>query len=262
MRKSLTALAILSTVAFAEPPQKIDISKLPQQTQMVADVVVPVPSEIFSVLDKLGRPNWTAVLRAPKGVAKSFGPRAQTALHMGTIIAEGFIAVEAQNVTAVKDIGKSVLELSKALGVSKEVTSRANAIVAAAEKEDWTLVRKELDGALGEVRGAMKALGDGNLSHLVSLGGWLRGTEALCEVVGKNYSRDGADLLRQQMLLTFFTGKVTAIQKSTKPESSLIGKIQAGLTSITPIINGSLDEKAVEEIGEISAGLVKAIQTK
>ncbi len=265
MRKSIIAIALTASVALAEPPQKIDISKLPQQTQVVDDVVVPVPSEIFNVLDKLGKPNWTSVLRAPNGVAKPFGQQPQVALYMGTIIAEGFIAVEAEDAEAVKNIGKSVLSLATALSVRKEVTSRANAIIAAADKKDWGQVRKELDGALGEVRGAMKALGDEQLSHLVSLGGWLRGTEALCAVVDKNYSKDGADLLRQQMLLSFFDNKLDAFSKK-KPVNPLIPKIKGGLKSIQPLIglaaDADISAKSVKEIGDITAGLVKSIQTK
>jgi len=265
MRKSIIAIALTASVALAEPPQKIDISKLPQQTQIVDDVVVPVPSEIFNVLDKLGKPNWTSVLRAPNGVAKPFGQQPQVALYMGTIIAEGFIAVEAEDAEAVKNIGKSVLSLATALSIRKEVTSRANAIIAAADKKDWGQVRKELDGALGEVRGAMKALGDEQLSHLVSLGGWLRGTEALCAVVDKNYSKDGADLLRQQMLLSFFNNKLAVFGKK-KPVNPLIPKIAGGLNSIQPLIglaaDADISAKSVKEIGDITAGLVKSIQTK
>lgn len=266
MTKLFIALTILSTAVFAQDPApKIDISKFPQQTQVVDDVVVPIPSEIFSVLDKLGKPNWTAVLRAPQGVAKPFGPQSQTALRMGAIIAEGFIAVEAENAAAVKDIGKSVLELAKALSVEKEVSRRANAIITAADQKDWKLVRRELDGALGEVRGAMKALGSAQLSDLVSLGGWLRGTEALCEVVEKNYSKDGADLLRQQMLLSFFQNKLKAIG-ARKPVSPLVPKIQSGLTAIQPLIglapDADISVKSVKEIGGIAAGLIKTIQTK
>ncbi len=266
MSKSILALAILSTAAFADDPKlKIDVSKLLPQAQIVDDVVVPVPSEIFSVLDKLGKPNWSAVLRAPKRVAKPFGQQPQVALYLGTIIAEGFIAVEAEDANAVKDIGNSVLSLATALSVRKAVTSRANAIIAAADNKDWKLVRKELDGALSEVRGAMRELGDGQLSHLVSLGGWLRGTEALCEVVDKNYSKDGADLLRQQMLLSFFDGQLTAIA-TRKPVNTIIPKIKAGLVSIQPLIglapDADISAKSVKEIGVIASGLVKAIQTK
>ncbi len=267
MTKSFLALALLSSISFAgDPAPTIDISKLPQQTQIVDDVVVPVPSEIFAVLDKLGKPNWTAVLRAPKGVVKTCGNQPQDALYLGVIIAEGFIAVEAQNSEAVKDIGKSVLKLAEALSVRKEVTSRANAIIAAAESSDWQLVRRELDGALSEVRGAMKALGSENLAHLVSLGGWVRGTEALCEVVSKSYSKDGADLLRQHMLLSFFSNKLKNVSKQKSLKHPLIPKLQAGLTGILPLIglaqDADISAKSVKEIGDITAGLVKAIQTK
>ena len=114
-------------------------------------------------------------------------------------------------------------------------------------------------------RGAMKALGSAQLSDLVSLGGWLRGTEALCEVVEKNYSKDGADLLRQQMLLSFFQNKLKAIG-ARKPVSPLVPKIQSGLTAIQPLIglapDADISVKSVKEIGGIAAGLIKTIQTK
>lgn len=263
MTKSLLALALLSISASAAEPRQTIV--VPKQAQLVDNVVVPVPSEIFNVLDKLGKPNWTNVLRAPKGTLAPFGNQQQIALNLGTIIAEGFVAVEAGNTAAVKDIGKSVLSLSKALGVSKEVTSRANAIIAAADKQEWNQVRKELDGALSEVRGAMGALGSPELADLVSLAGWVRGTEALCEVVEKNYSRDGADLLRQDILLDFFDGKLNSIagKKSATP---LIPKLQAGLKSIRQLIGPSdspeISAKSVKEVGETASGLVKAIQTK
>jgi hypothetical protein len=266
MTKSIIALALITTAAIAaeesQPPQTITV---PKQAQLVGNVVVPVPSEIFNVLDKLGKPNWTAVLRAPKGTVAPFGNQQQIALNLGTIIAEGFIAVEAGNTAAVKDIGKSVLSLSKALGVSKEVTSRANAIIAAADKQEWNQVRKELDGALSEVRGAMGSLGSPELADLVSLAGWVRGTEALCEVVDKNYSKDGADLLRQDMLLDFFDGKLRAMA-GKKPATPLVPKLQEGLKTIRQLIGPSdsseISAKSVKEVGETASGLVKSIQTK
>src|SRR5688500_18545694 len=106
-----------STSAGKIPPAKISISSLPSHTTLVDDVVVPVPSEIFSVLDKLGKPNWVDVLRRPGGTVKPPGAQAHTALLLGIMIAEGFIAVEAEDTEEVKKIGKSVLNLSKALAV-------------------------------------------------------------------------------------------------------------------------------------------------
>jgi hypothetical protein len=203
-------MAVLSAYALAaaplatgqEPKQHIDVGKLPQQATLVEDVIVPVPSEVFGVLDKLGSPNWHDVLRSEKPAVP--GAREETALLLGNVIADGFIAVEAQDPEEVKKIGRTVLDLSAALGVRKAVIARSNAIIQAADKKDWTECRKELDGALQDVKQAMDLLHDEDLAQLVSLGGWLRGTEALAQVVSRNYTKDSAGLLHQPALLDYF----------------------------------------------------------
>ena len=111
MKKALTmALVALSPIAFAadpppaqsQPPPHIDVGHFPAQSKLIDDVVVPVPSEIFGVLDKLGRPNWTAVQRPVNGVVQPIGEQPQIALILGSVIAEGFIAVEAEDSNEVK----------------------------------------------------------------------------------------------------------------------------------------------------------------
>ena len=261
----LPALLLAALPLNAAPPQKIDVSRLPQQSRMIDDVVVPVPSEIFAVLDKLQRPRWAEVLRPMKGVAKPFGDQTQVALYLGSVIAEGFVAVEAEDGDQVQKIGNSVLSLSTALGVRNAVTKRAQAIIDAGNKKDWKQVRKELDRALSEVKDAMVQLGSRELSQLVSLGGWLRGTEALCAVVSGAYSRDGADLLHQPMLLDYFGQQLDGMKPRFK-KNSVIGKIQNGLKDIRPLIGLSdgaeISAKSVREVGTISGGLVKAIHNR
>jgi hypothetical protein len=266
MTKSiLPVLLFASATMFAAPPAKIDVSKMPQQSRVVGDVIVPVPSEIFGVLDKLGKPRWTEVLRPMKGVAKPFGEQSQVALYLGTVIAEGFVAVEAEDADQVQKIGRSVLSLSEALGVSKSVKKRANAIIDAGDRKEWKVVRQELDGALSEVRGAMAELGSEQLAQLVSLGGWLRGTEALCEVVSRDYSRDGADLLHQPVLLDYFGEQLDGL-KGRYRKSVLVGRIRSDLKDIRPLIGladgAEISAKSVKEVRSLAAGLVKAIQTK
>ena len=50
----------------------------------------------------------------------------------------------------------------------------------------------------------MNEVHDEKLSQLVSLGGWLRGTEVLTSVVNERFSADGAELLHQPDLLSYF----------------------------------------------------------
>src|SRR4029077_17868433 len=83
----LTALFLAALPLHAAPAPKLDVSRLPQQSRVIGDVIVPVPSEIFGVLDKLGRPRWADVLRPMKGVAEAHGEQPQVALYLGTVIA-------------------------------------------------------------------------------------------------------------------------------------------------------------------------------
>src|SRR3954447_18854172 len=87
-----------SSLGQSDVPQSIDIKNLPGGANVVEHVVIPVPSEIFNVLDKLGKPHWREVLRPIPKNLKTPSEREQIALLLGTVIAEGFVAVEAEDV--------------------------------------------------------------------------------------------------------------------------------------------------------------------
>jgi hypothetical protein len=73
----------------------------------------------------------------------------------GTVIADGFIAVQAEDAPAVKDIGQRVLALAKGIGVGNSITPHAKAIIDAADKRNWANVRQELDRTQNSVQQAM-----------------------------------------------------------------------------------------------------------
>ena len=262
-----STVAALTMFAFAvspaargdEPKQHIDVSKLPQQATLVDDVIVPVPSEVFGVLDKLGSPNWHDVLRTDVPSVPSERP--ETALLLGNVIAEGFIAVEAQDSEQVKKIGRIVLQLSDAMGVRKAVLARSNAIIEFADKKDWPRVRQELDGALTDVKEAMVVLHDEELAQLVSLGGWLRGTEALAQVVNRNYTKDSAGLLHQPALLEYFDHRLAHMSARLRGDE-VVAKIQKRLPEIRPLIgeaDSDISQQSVDQIRDIVHDLVSAI---
>ena len=247
--------------AAADPAPKIDTSKF--AGTLVEDVVVPVPSEVFSVLDKLGEPNWKAELRGVK--SHSLGKRPQIALLLGTVIADGLIAVQAQDAETVKEIGREVLRLSKAIGVQESVKARSKAIIDSADARDWRRVRQELDKALQDVRSAMIELNDEQLAHLVSLGGWIRGTEVLSSIVSKGYSQDGAELLRQPGLVTYFEDLLAGMS-SPLQSHHLVGLIRVNLDEIRPLIDvedgRKISEDSVTRVNGITSTLVMRITSE
>jgi hypothetical protein len=234
------------------PPKKIDISDFPAKA--VDEVVVPVPSEIFAVLDKLGNPNWKAELR--EGKVRTPEDRARTALLLGNVIAEGFVAVEAEDAERVKELGRQVLTLAEAINVRKSVISRSKSITDKAEQRDWRGVRAEFDGALQDVRAAMDELNDHDLSQLVSLGGWLRGTEVLTDIIGKGFSKDGAELLHQPELVNYFDRCIGSMPGRLR-KNPLVAEIRDLLRKIGPIINDG-EHISPENIATIR-GLTKSV---
>lgn len=255
-------LAVAASVAAPKPPQQIDLGQFPADT--IENVVVPVPSEVFAVLGKLGNPNWRAEL-GPKNTYPATSDRAQIALLLGTVIADGFVAVEAEDSERVKEIGRNVLTLAEAINVRKSVVSRSNSIIEKADKRDWAAVRREFDGALQDVNQAMVELNDGQLAQLVSLGGWLRGTEALTSIVQQKYSRDRAELLYQPLLIDYFGKQITELGPRLR-RNRLVGDVQAAIGRIGPLIKDSpsreITPETVAEVHRITAQMVQRIRAK
>ncbi len=215
---------------------------------VVSEVVVPVPSEIFSVLDKLGEPNWHQEERPVQNPTTP--DRVRLALIFGSVVAEGFVAVQAQDKKAVEDIGREVIDLSQKLGINKTVLPHAQAILDAADRNQWTSIRAEFDRTQKTVREKMDTMKDAPLSQSVSLGGWLRGTAAVTSVVGKNYSADRAELLFQPELVKHFEGQIAKMPAETRKHPT-IKAISAGLKEIRQIMEKSADGFKVESVSRI-----------
>lgn len=229
--------------------------------QIVDDVVVPVPSEVFSVLDKLGEPNWRQEIR--KLNLPSTTDRTKLALMFGMVVAEGFVAVQAQDKTTVQDIGREVIKLATALGLTKAVRPHAQAILDSADKNDWASIRREFDQTQKTVRDVMDQMKDSDLSQCVSMGGWLRGTASVTSIINKSFSADRAELLNQPMLVEHF---ISAINKmsSDKKEHAAVADISKGLKNILQKMEGAVDgftKGAVREIGTTCDKLLDDVKT-
>lgn len=257
LKFTTVALATATICAFGAPaPQRIDIKPY----QKVENVVVPLPNEVFGALNKLGSVNWHEYVRTGKG--NNFTERPRIALLLGTVIADGFIAVQAEDAPAVKDIGQRVQTLARGIGVERSITQHAKAITEAADKRKWESVRQELDRTQNSVQQAMNEVHDEKLSQLVSLGGWLRGTEVLTAVVAKRYSQEGAELLHQPDLLSYFQ---TRLQGMPEFNVAIIREINEALVQVRPMIDvGSsrISHESVKKINEITTRLDYGIVTR
>src|SRR6201984_1157855 len=177
-----------------------------KQAVTIDAITVPTPGEFFKAIDKGGKPHWASQFRPPTQIDGT--NRAQMALNLGTLIADGYIAVEAQDGQQVKNIGRDVLTREKKLSWSDSVIARGKSISQFAESGAWDQLNEELEATQNEVKKALEENRDTDLITLVSTGGWIRGTEVVTGLVLQNYNAEDAKLLRQPALVDFLKDKL------------------------------------------------------
>src|SRR5438105_405952 len=196
-------------------------------------MTIPTPGELFAALQKPGKPNWTGAYRAP--IPTTYKNRAQLALNLGGLIADGFIAVEAQDSQQVKNIGSDVIKLAKALGVSQNILSRSNSINDFAETNQWDSLQEELEATQNEVKNSMQSHSDQDLVILVSIGGWIRGTQVVSGSVAANYDARSAKLLRQPALVGFIQAKLNDVSPELRNDP-LVKTVNDQLTNLEKLV--------------------------
>ena len=248
----------------AQAPAPSTATSLPSQSTSIKDVPVPIPSEVFATLDKFPHTNWRGVQRPDLGRWRPHGDQAEIALRLGAVIAEGFVAVKAQHAVEVKSLGQAVLVLTRALGVERAALRRSRSIVEHAEKGDWPAVRKEWDGVHPDVERGMKALKSEQLAQLVSLGGWLHGSQALGALVLQDYNTENAALLRQPALLNHFEKELTARRGDLKTKPLLL-RIREGIQKVRGLLgsgNAPVQKETVGQIAKVADELLTELGSK
>jgi hypothetical protein len=256
---SLTAMILAATGA--------ETGRLPDDQLAKAarsdSISIPTPGELFAALEKPGKTNWSGQYRGP--MPMTYRNRAQIALNLGGLIADGFIAVEAKDSQQVKNIGSDIIKLAKALGVSENLLRRGNSINEFAENDEWDTLQEELEATQNEVKSSMQSHSDQDLVILVCLGGWIRGTQVVSGAIMQNYDERSAKVLRQPALVSFMKSKINEISPQLRSEP-LLRDVSEQLTGIEKLVSfpagkaPSADE--VRKVNEAVGKVMEKIESK
>ncbi|NOX99584.1 MAG: hypothetical protein GXP30_07635 [Verrucomicrobia bacterium] len=255
-------LLCLSAYSFSSAmgesaPKKINLNQL--KVEVIQDVVIPIPQEIFASLDKLGQQSWRSQVTGTK--VKLDTNRARTALLFGMVVADGFIAVQAEDRDEVKRVGRQVLELAGALGVKSAVNEHALSIIEGANAGEWRAVKHELDSTRETVIQTMEEMRDQDFATLVSIGGWLGGTRALASLMDANYKEEGAELLHQPELLADIIRRYREMPAKSHP-GPLFDQVEETLVNLKPLMkkgaNGNISKNSVTKVKQLTGALSKA----
>ncbi len=221
-------------------------------------ISIPTPGELFAAIEKPGKTDWSGQYRGPMPI--TYRNRAQIALNLGGLIADGFIAIEAKDSQQVKNIGSDIIKLAKALGVSENLLKRGNSINEFAENNEWDTLQEELEATQNEVKSSMQSHSDQDLVILVTLGGWIRGTQVVTSAIVQNYNEQSAKVLRQPALVHFMQSKINEMSPELRDEP-LVKNVSNELTQIEKLV--SLPEGKtpdVEQVRKVNQAVSKAME--
>ncbi len=187
--------------------------------------------------------------------------RISLALTAGTLIADGFHAVEGEQLLDLEPVGRSLLDHAKALGSGAQVSSNLKSLIEKAADNDWESLRSELSKTQRDVEKEMVLLRDVDVANLLSLGGWLRAFEIGCAASLEPYDVNKAKLLGRPEVLDYFVVTVDTL-KSRMPENATIAQLNEGLAAMRKLIelpeDRVLTEAEIVEMGTLTGGLIES----
>ena len=186
--------------------------------------------------------------------------RADLAIELGFLIADGFLVVQAEQLEQVEELAKDLTRYGKALGAGDRVNRHAASLLDSAKKRDAEQMKKELSATQRDVETELVSLQDADLAHLISLGGWIRALEVSTVAVDKQFSVERARKVMREDIADYYTESVAGLEPriSERPNYLEMRNLLAGLrTEMVLSDDQEPTEEMMAEIREQAAKLVE-----
>jgi hypothetical protein len=188
--------------------------------------------------------------------------RARLGLCAGQTIAAGFLAVAAEKQSRIDSVGRVLLRLARGLGIGEHVSRHGKGLLELAARSQWHEMEAELVRSQVDVERALMALKAEELAHLVSLGGWLRGVEAVATTVLEDFQPGNGRRLIQPQLLAYYRDRVSTLNPALR-ERPLFQSIRSALADLEKITARAPaegpSETDVKKIRDLTRELNRAI---
>ena len=186
--------------------------------------------------------------------------RADLALELGFLIADGFLVVQAGQLEKVEPLASDLTRYGKALGAGDRVNRHAAALLDSARNQDVDQLKKELASAQRDVEIELVTLRDTDLAHLISLGGWIRALEVASAAVERQFSPERAAKIMREDIADYYTESVAGLEPriSERPNFLEMRNVLHGMRTAMLIEGGTnATPERVTEIREQAERLVE-----
>lgn len=224
----------------------------------VNEFTAPSISKLFDTLQFLmPLPILETELKLPERMPMD---RADLAIELGFLIADGFLVVQAEQLEKVEDLATKLTRYGKALGAGDRVNRHAAGLLDAAKKKNVPQLKKELAATQRDVEAELVTLRDADLAHLISLGGWIRALQVSTVAVDKQFSEERARKVMREDIADYYTESVAGLEPriSERPNYLKMRDVLAGLRTEMVLKEG--DEPKPEMMKEIRAQATKLVE--
>ena len=195
----------------------------------------PSIKKLFEQLDELGELPYAELKREiPKTIPRE---RTLVALGLGTLISDGFLVVQSEEIEELENIGRAVLKQAQVLGAGKRVTKYTKSILENSVLGKWDKLKEELSKTQADVEAEMVMLRDVDIANLVALGGWIRAFEIAAVTTQKNYSNEKAVKLARTDLIAYFVETLQGLEPKLRERAHLT-QINKDLESLLASLGG------------------------
>lgn len=185
--------------------------------------------------------------------------RARLAMRLGTLIADGFIAVQTGNSDDVPVISNHLSRYAKALGAGDRIKKHAASLLDHAKAKDLDKLKKALAATQRDVERELAGLRDPDLSHLISLGGWLQALDSASQAVNKKFTVTRAQTLFREDVADYYAESIGSLNPAISQKAYILQmrELLQGLRTAMSLEEGEKPTKeAVEEVGTVALKLV------
>lgn len=280
---SLSAWFALATPAISEE-ESLKIDGAPDPAEVAADAAGPngeIPNDLLDDAEihlKLAVNRFTApsiskifdtlqfLMPLPiaeverKMPARMSLDRADLAIELGFLIADGFLMVQAGQMKDVEKMAGDLTRYGKALGVGDRVNRHAAGLLDSAKKGDVPQLKIELASTQRDVEEELVTLKDADLAHLISLGGWIRALEVSSVAVDKQFSPERARKVMRKDIAEYYSDCITGLEPkiSARPNYTAMRDLLEALSKKMNLENGQEPTpESMKEIRGISTRLVE-----
>jgi hypothetical protein len=224
----------------------------------VNEFTAPSISKLFDTLQFLMPLPIAEVQR--KMPARMSQDRADLAVELGFLIADGFLVVQAEQLDQVEELAKDLTRYGKALGAGDRVNRHAASLLDSAKSKDVVQLKKELTATQHDVETELVSLRDADLAHLISLGGWIRALEVSTVAVDRQFSVERASKILREDIADYYTESITGLEPKISERPNYLGMrdVLAGLRTEMVLEDGK--QPTPEMMAEIRKQAAKLVE--